>query len=362
MNKIFYNTINWIILAPTLTGCLLTFCLVNTLLIKPLPYPNSEQLFVVSGLLSFNGIVSENNSPKLQEALLESTDLIQDMAGYHRWSEYRLTSHLQQPNIDVRLDSHNLFSLLGINAHLGRLFNDTERLGLKRHNALIGYDLWQTLFDQDKTIIGKEITLNDRIFTVVGILPKNIILPEVQDIGRAIWIPMDADDKYNPERNYGFMGNFKTVSLLNREAIDNIQQLEAYLNEQVKTLGLLTIPPGLDSEPDSFKFIANVESLQQAILGDHQPLALLSFFSCLSLFVIALINLLSLHFYKAKIGVKQAAIVMAVGASKKQYFRECLVKNGKLLIPVMACALMLSLYLLSKMDEQLVDVTPWAKS
>src|SRR5262249_31665777 len=94
--------------------------------------------------------------------------------------------------------SVNIFRLLGIQPVLGRDFLPEEETYGNDHVVLLGHELWKRRFSGDKAIVGASITLNDELYTVIGVMPPRTFFPERDT---QVWTPLS----FGPEqlRDYG---------------------------------------------------------------------------------------------------------------------------------------------------------------
>ena len=309
-------------LSITLSMVLSVVSLVDLVFFAPLPYQNSENLYLLEGTLSsatFDGGIGTN--PQLISHIRKNNDVFTDVATYHSWSSYRLYDQKERPEVEVILASSNLFNLLGIEPELGRLFSQTESLGTKQHSVILSYRLWQNSYHGDNNIIGKKIQLNQRRFTVIGVAPDDLVLPQYSDINEAVWIPMDMDENFDVKTSKNFMGAYKGIVRLKQNV--DLEQVGKQINR------LTSEGAELYTADISKNFIlkAKVTLFSESLQGDSGTIVLMLFVGVLLLMVIALINLSSMQLAKAVTKIKSVAISFAFGASNKQLLLESFKHN-----------------------------------
>ena len=308
-------------LALTLSMVLSVFSLVDLVFFAPLPYQNSENLHLLEGTITSPGFTGVGTNSQLINYINKNNDFFSDVATYHRWSNYKLYDQVDRPEVQVILASSNLFNLLGVEPELGRLFNQTEALGTKQTSLILGYRTWQQRYQGDKNIIGKKVQLNQRRFTVIGVAPDNLVLPQYSDINNALWIPIDMDETFNPKTADGFMGDYKSVIRLKAEANSITAE------EQINTLsqkGAELYAPDILKD---FTVAAQLTLFRQALQGDSGSIVLMLLVGVILLMVIALINLSSMQLARAMAKIKSVAISFAFGASNKQLLMETFKHN-----------------------------------
>ena len=151
------------------------FSVVNTVLLRPFPYKNPDQLVVVWEDATEMGFPRNTPSPANFLDWRQQSTVFQDMAAMAPRS-FNLTGEGEPERLDGRRVSFYLFSLLGVEPQLGRNFLAEEDQPGKGHVVLLGYGLWQRRFAADPAIIGRPLTLNGESYTVVGVMPRGFEL------------------------------------------------------------------------------------------------------------------------------------------------------------------------------------------
>ena len=149
------------------------FSLVNSLLLKPLPVPNPEQIATL--------VPRENNGPLQQAFSWNEYKQVRDQVGGTFSDVFAYTMNLdglavkgQQPDrILTAYVSGNFFEGLGLKPAAGRLFLRSEGEILGRDPVIVlGYDYWQQRFNGDPNVIGRPVTLDGHPMTMIGVAPK----------------------------------------------------------------------------------------------------------------------------------------------------------------------------------------------
>ncbi|MCJ8320619.1 MAG: ABC transporter permease [Colwellia sp.] len=310
-------------LAITLSMVLSVFSLVDLVFFAPLPYNQSENLYVLEGgLKTTRGYSPSQTNIHVTNFIRDNNDVFTEFASYLNWTGYKLYDLLEQPNIRVMLATENLFDVLGVEAELGRLFNKTETVGNKQPSVVLGYRTWQTHYQGDKDIIGKKIQLNQRRFTVIGIAPDNLVIPYKSNINDAVWIPLDMDEVWSAEgcaRCY--MGGLKSIVRLKEDP--PLDLIAEQLNSLAMQGAKLLTPDMLKS----YTITTYITPVRQAIQGDSGDIVLMLLVGVSLLMAIALINLSSMQLARAVAKIKTVAISFAFGASSKQLLVESLKHN-----------------------------------
>src|SRR5689334_19042777 len=159
------------------------FSVVNSVLLKPLPYPDSEQL-----------VYLWESSPQIEEMSIAypnyqdwraQNDVFEHLGVYRRQS-YNLTGSGEPERLTGGMMSAELFAALRVNALHGRVYTDDEDKPDATPVVVLNYGLWQRRFGGDPGILNQQLTLNDRSFTVIGIMPPDFQFPSRVDL----WTPV----------------------------------------------------------------------------------------------------------------------------------------------------------------------------
>ncbi len=314
-------------LALTLCMVLSAFSLVDLVFFSPLPYQQSDNLYLLEGTVNSKSYSGPASNSKVISYIESENTLFTDMATYHKWTSYKLLDRPTRPAVDVILASNNLFDLLGVKPELGRLFNETEALGSKHMSVVLGYRAWQELFQGRGDIIGQKIQLNQRRFTIVGVAPDDLVLPHYKNVNDAIWLPIDVDEVFDPKTANGFMGAYKSIVRLKNTVS------ESAITQQLSDLSLKGAQLHAPNILKDFTVNARITTFSDALKGDSGKIVLMLLLGVCLLLLIALINLSSMQLAKAITRIKPIAISFAFGASTKQLIVETL-KHNLLLISI----------------------------
>jgi putative ABC transport system permease protein len=145
------------------------FGVVNTVLLRPLPYADPEQLVVLTERHAAQGRVEDVAATTFRD-WRERSRSFASLAAW-RLEERALTGGDEPEEMDVLRVSASFFPTLGVAPAMGRAFTGDEEVQGQERVAILGYALWQRRFGGDTRILGRTITLNDASHVVVGIMP-----------------------------------------------------------------------------------------------------------------------------------------------------------------------------------------------
>jgi predicted permease len=187
------------------------FSIVNEILLRPLPFKDSQQLAWIEQANGRSGLSSLTYSVDAYEGFRARNRSFEDVTGYFPFSapdNERLGGHGEPIPVTVMSVVGNFFQVLGIDPAIGRVFTPEEIQRGGRPAVLLDHAFWQRQFAGDRGIVGRTIDLSGRPVTVVGVLPERF------DFG-AVFSPGSRVDAFVPipyeMRDWG-----NTLSLIGR--------------------------------------------------------------------------------------------------------------------------------------------------
>jgi predicted permease len=199
-----FAAISIIILALAIGANIAVFSVVNTLLLRPLPFADSRQLVWIAPPPSACGLSCATYSADAYEEFRDQSRVYQDVTGYMAFTSadnLRLTGHGEpQPATGFEVIG-NFFQVLGVQPAMGRLFSAEETRPGYHPVALLANPYWKRQLNSDPSIVGKAIELNGTPITIVGVLPDSFDFGAVFSPGAKVdlFTPLDL----NLERDWG---------------------------------------------------------------------------------------------------------------------------------------------------------------
>jgi putative ABC transport system permease protein len=151
------------------------FSVVNTLLLRPLPFADPERLVWIANH-DTSGLSGQTTQVGHMVDLRERTQSMSAIAGYFAFygvGDNLLSGHGEPERLSGVPVSDNFFDILGVKPQLGRTFNTQETQWNGPKVVLLSHGLWTRRFNSDPGIVGASLTLNDDAHTVVGVLPAS---------------------------------------------------------------------------------------------------------------------------------------------------------------------------------------------
>src|ERR1041384_94604 len=143
------------------------FSVVNGLLLRPLPYRNSERLAIIWTHSPGANVVQDWPSPGQYQAIKTQTDVFEDIA-IAQGSRIVATGEAAPKLVDAVWTSSNMFPLLDARPLLGRTFLPEEDAPGKQPTVVLSYGLWQRRFGGRPDALGQTLTLNNKNYIIVG--------------------------------------------------------------------------------------------------------------------------------------------------------------------------------------------------
>ncbi len=306
------------------------FSLVNALLIRPLPYRAPSGLVLLWEKFSGQGL---DVIPVSAPEYLDYEKQTRSFAGIAAcdYVDLNLTGGEMLERIQGAVVSPSLFPLLGVEPVRGRVFTPSEYGEGNDGVVVISERLWQRRFNSDGSLVGKQISLNGRLFTVIGIMPSKFEFPiplfNIQGgtfSGRVdIWKPI-AFTKNELEsrgsRSYGVIARLKSGV--------TTSQAQAELN----TIVANWIPRFPGNYSPQTRFGATLYPLHEQVIGGMRTALWILSGAVGLVLLIACANLTTMLLARAGGREREFAIRVALGAGRMQLLRQILSESVLLAI------------------------------
>jgi putative ABC transport system permease protein len=302
------------------------FSVVNAVLLKPLPFPEPNELVAVGGV-DLNETASP---PKLSSMcypdFFDFRDQNQSFSSLavYRYRNLALVDEQEAQNILAQNVSGEFFDVLGIRPLLGRAFTRADEQaggGPGGFKAVLSYSFWQSHFNRAEDVIGRVLMLDGRPHTIVGIMPQGFQFP-IQTDPIDMYVTL-AEDASTPD------GSTPQTQQRGGHSLLGIARLKPGVSVAQANAELRTLAGALEKKyPETnTKFGAALQPLRDELVGDVKTALYVLFGAVACLLLIANANVANLMLARASVRGKEIALRSALGASRARIIRQLLTES-----------------------------------
>jgi predicted permease len=288
------------------------FGVIDTVMLRPLPYPQPDRLVRVFNSYPNAGAMRGSNSAPDYFYRRSRVPAFQNVAEYQFWGNTVGEAGSPERIQSMRVTA-SFFPLLGVKPLLGRTFTEDEMEPGNAQKVVLSYGFWQERYAGDPSVIGQDLRVDGRPYTIVGVLPRGFHFLGQQDRRFYLPIPYTPAD-HTPEQLHS--NNFEMIARLApgatvEQAASQIKALDASLVDQVP------IPNAKQILKDA-GYHAVVVDLKADLLRDVRPTLIMLWAGVAFVLLIGCVNIANLMLARSSDRARELATRIALGANRRR--------------------------------------------
>jgi putative ABC transport system permease protein len=298
------------------------FSIVEGVLLRPLPFPESNRLMVLADIIQGADVGGSGEAgvtvPDIRN-YTRDTHSFTSLGGYQQ-TGYELSSSGEPAQVNATRMTGGVFPALAVEPLLGRVFTQQED-DQKQQVAVLSYATWQSRFHGDRNVLGQKLLLDRKPYLVVGVMPRDFEFPLVPGhLNRSeLWVPMSFNEQeLSPTAganwSYSMVGRLKPgvtpaqgVSDAARVAAETVRNYPAFMA--------------------GFSIRPVVRPLQEETIEQARPLVRTLFLAVIVVLLIACANLAGLLLVRAIRRRREVAVRLALGARASALLRQAILES-----------------------------------
>jgi predicted permease len=298
------------------------FSIVEAVLLRPLPFPDSQRVMALSDKLAGVNLGGNDDVgvtvPDIR-AYTRETHSFSALGGY-QCAAYELSGTGDPAQVNAARMTAGVFSALGVNPQMGRSFTSDE-VEHQQQVVVLSYGTWVSRFHSDAQILGTKILLDRKPFVVIGVMPSGFEFPLVPgQLNRAeLWVPMSFNGQElapvaAANWSYQMVGRLKL----------GVSAEQAQSDAEVVAQEIMRNYPPMIA---NLHISSQVVPLQKGTTDQAKPLLRTLFIAVAVVLLIACANLAGLMLVRATRRQREVAVRLALGATAYALLRQAILES-----------------------------------
>jgi predicted permease len=318
-----FTAVTLLTLAVSIGANAVIFSVVNGILLKPLPYPHSEELIGVSHTAPGIGLKHLNMAAFLYFTDREQSKTLADI-GVYDGDSLNITGVGQPEHVGgVDVTSRTL-PMLGVQPVLGRLFTDRDDSQLGAPTVVLSNDYWHQKFGADRSVIGRMLNIDGKPREIIGVLPAGFRFLDYRDA--KLFLPFQWD------RSKVKLGNFSQQAIARMKPGVTLAEANADLNRLVPiAIRSFPAPEGFSASLfEKVNLAAVLHPLKEDVVGDIGNMLWIIMGSILMVLLIACANVANLLLVRVEGRRQELAVRSALGANRARIAMDLFLESALL--------------------------------
>jgi len=298
-----FTLIAILVLAVGIGASTAIFTLVDSVLLRSLPYANADRLVMLQDSFPTGDVVVSYPQFLFWR---DQHQIFERVVTFFNGSA-ALTGSGEPEQLRTLNISADMLPALGISPVAGRNFRSEEEPPSAEPVVMLSQEFWQSHFHANPSIVGEKLTLNDRVYTVIGVLPESFYFGNKP----AVVMPLRLDAKSAPEHM-----NFLPV----------LAKLRSDISPNQARAAIQAVFPGYQKSDDSLTGV-KLTPYQEFLSGNSRPVLLVLLGGVITLLLIACANIANLLLARAAVREKEMAIRISLGATRPRLARQLLTES-----------------------------------